>query len=230
VVLSKGLVPPLGSLPTAFASERVPARAVACLGGPAHAMDCLQSGASLVAASANQSFAAQLVQVLSAAGLDARRSTDVAGVEFAGIAKNAAALAAAAAAPAGPNAAGTAAGSVFSELHAYATTKLGAKHETLAGLAGTGDLVATVIADGSRNRRAGEMLSTGMSAPEIGRSLGQTAEALDTLPMLAERLHAERSRSPATSGLAGLVTGDLTPDEWLQSLTAPTRRPHAAAA
>jgi glycerol-3-phosphate dehydrogenase len=193
-------------------------------------MDCLRSGASLVVASTDRAFAAQLVQVLDTAGLDARRSTDVTGVEFAGIAKNAAALAAAAAAPSGPNAAGAAAGAVFAELHAYATQELGAGADTLAGLAGTGDLVATVIADGSRNRRAGEMLATGMSAPEIDRTLGQTAEALDTLPLLADRLHAEDGRSPATSGLAELVTGDITPDEWLRSLTTPTRRPRAAAA
>ena len=37
LVVSKGLVPPLGTTPAAYVSERVRARAVACLGGPAHA-------------------------------------------------------------------------------------------------------------------------------------------------------------------------------------------------
>ena len=226
VVLSKGLVPPLGALPTAFATERVTTRAVACLGGPAHALDCLQSGASLVAASTDRTFAAQLVQLLKKAGLDAKASDDLLGVELAGIAKNAAALAAAAAAPAGPNAAGTAAGKVWQELQTYAT-RLGAHPDTFAGLAGTGDLVATVVAAGSRNRRAGELLGSGMPPHEIDRTLGQTAEALDTLPLLAERLHDERAPRDATASLAELVQGEVTPEEWIGTLTA--RRARAVA-
>ena len=78
-------------------------------------------------------------------------------------AKNAAALAAAAAAAAGPNAAGAAAGKVFAEVDALARRR-GARPETFAGLAGAGDLVATVVADGSRNRRAGELLGRGVPA------------------------------------------------------------------
>ena len=53
------------------------------------------------------------------------------------------------AAAAGPNAAGAAAGKVFAEIDAYAR-QAGSQPETFAGLAGTGDLVATVLASGSR--------------------------------------------------------------------------------
>ena len=42
-----------------------------------------------------------------------------------------------------------------------------------------GDLVATVVAEGSRNRRAGELLGQGMPAESIGDELGQSSEALD---------------------------------------------------
>ena len=42
------LVPPLGTLPSAFASERCAARSVAVLGGPAHAAEAIQGGASVV--------------------------------------------------------------------------------------------------------------------------------------------------------------------------------------
>src|SRR5205807_3264564 len=97
LVLSKGLVPPLGTLPSAFASERCAARAVATLGGPAHAAEVLENGASVVVATHDRGFARQLSDVIRAAGLDASITTDVTGVELAGCAKNAAALAAAAA-------------------------------------------------------------------------------------------------------------------------------------
>ncbi|MDQ6778561.1 MAG: 1-acyl-sn-glycerol-3-phosphate acyltransferase, partial [Actinomycetota bacterium] len=113
LVLSKGLVPPLGTLPSAFAAERVRARAVGVLGGPAHAAEVLEHGASIVVASLDSAFARQLAESLGAAGLDVTRTSDVTGVELAGCAKNAAVLAAAAASGAGPNVAGAAAGKVF---------------------------------------------------------------------------------------------------------------------
>ncbi|MEA2190357.1 MAG: glycerol-3-phosphate dehydrogenase, partial [Solirubrobacteraceae bacterium] len=57
LVLSKGLVEPLGTLPSAYVSERVSARAVACIGGPGHAADALDNGASLVVGSIDAIFA-----------------------------------------------------------------------------------------------------------------------------------------------------------------------------
>src|SRR5205085_2739871 len=106
LVVSKGLVPPLGTLPSAFASERCRARGVAALGGPAHAADALEHGASVVVASVDPAFSRQLADALRTAGLDVSISADVTGVELAGCATNAAVLAAAAAASAGPNVAG----------------------------------------------------------------------------------------------------------------------------
>ena len=85
------------------------------------------------------------------------------GVEMAGAAKNAAALAAAAAEPHGLNAAGIAAAEIWRECVDYAIAR-GAELETFSGLAGVGDLTATVLAPGSRNRRAGELLGTGVPA------------------------------------------------------------------
>ncbi|MFZ0044010.1 MAG: 1-acylglycerol-3-phosphate O-acyltransferase, partial [Solirubrobacteraceae bacterium] len=90
LVVSKGLVPPLGTLPSAFAAERCSARAVAVLGGPAHAAEVLECGASVVLASIDRGFARQLADVLMAAKLDVCTTTDVTGVELAGCAKNAA--------------------------------------------------------------------------------------------------------------------------------------------
>src|SRR5581483_7999636 len=184
LVLSKGLVPPLGTLPSAFVSERCAARAVAALGGPAHSAEVLQHGASVVIATHDQAFARQLRDVLRAAGLEISLTTDVVGVELAGCAKNAAALAAAAAAPAGPNMSGAAAGKVFAEVDALAR-RCGGRPETFAGLAGVGDLVATFGSVNSRNRRAGELLAQGVPGAEISDALGHTAEAIDAVPLLA---------------------------------------------
>ncbi len=50
LVVSKGLVAPLGTLPSVYAAERVHARAVAVLAGPSHAAAALAGGASIVLA------------------------------------------------------------------------------------------------------------------------------------------------------------------------------------
>jgi 1-acyl-sn-glycerol-3-phosphate acyltransferase len=229
LVVSKGLVPPLGTLPSAYAAERVHARTVAALAGPSHAADALEHGASVVLAAHDDAFAHELASVLANAGFDVQTTRDIAGVELAGCAKNAAVLAAAAAATAGPNVAGAAAGKVFSEIDELAR-RLGAAPDTFAGLAGAGDLVATVVADGSRNRRAGELLAQGMPAVEIGPALGHTAEAVDTVPLLAALLREAQLSAPATLGLAALVEGSIEPERWTAAITQPTRRPRRARA
>jgi glycerol-3-phosphate dehydrogenase (NAD(P)+) len=223
LVLSKGLVPPLGTLPSAFASERCRARAVAALGGPAHAAEVLQNGACVVLASVDRGFARQMSDALHAAGLDVTTTTDVTGVELAGCAKNAAVLAAAAASSAGPNVAGAAAGKVFAEVDALARAR-GGRPETFTGLAGAGDLVATVVAAGSRNRRAGELLAQGITPEEIGAVLGQAAEAVDSVPLLATVARDAQLEAPALEGLAALVEGRLDPERWTRGLTEPARR------
>src|SRR5438270_4111290 len=88
---AKGLVPPLGTLPSAYVAERVHGR-VATLGGPAHAADALEHGASVVLASPDGAFARQLADALRAAEFDVQLSSDVTGVELAACAENAAAL------------------------------------------------------------------------------------------------------------------------------------------
>jgi len=182
-----------------------------------------------VLATPNKSFARQVGHALAAAGFDVTTTTDVIGVELAGCAKNAAALAPAAANAAGPNAAGAAAGKVFAEVDAYAR-RSGSQPETFAGLAGAGDLVATVLAEGSRNRRAGELLAQGVPASEIAAALGHTAEAVGAVPLLAARLAQAGVDAPVLRGLAGIIDGSVEPDDWTHSLTAPKpARQHAKA-
>ena len=115
LLLTKGLVAPQGQLPSEYVGERVRARAIACLGGPAHAREAVSGSAALVLGSADADLRDQLGDVFDRAGLVCERSRDVVGVEMAGAAKNAAALAAAAAEPHGLNAAGIAAAEVWRE-------------------------------------------------------------------------------------------------------------------
>lgn len=230
LVLTKGLVADGDeiTLPSAYVAARTPARAVACLGGPGHAADALANGASLVVAGEDPGWVRQLADLLGKAGFDAERSSDPTGVELAGAAKNAAVLAAATAAVAGPNAAGAAAGKVFAEVNAFSQAQ-GGRPETFAGLAGAGDLVATVVAQGSRNRRAGELLGLGTPTAEIEPALGQAAESLHALPLLAAALAAGGVAAPVTTGLAAVVDGTASAQEWAHGITTPRARARRAA-
>jgi glycerol-3-phosphate dehydrogenase (NAD(P)+) len=221
VSVAKGLVPPAGTPPTAVLSATFGAHRVACVGGPAHAQEMVHAGAGLVAASSEEELTGALAQVFTRAGVVCERSNDPLGVELAGAAKNAAALAAGATEAQGLNAAGAAAGHIFAEVWRYAEG-LGARPESMIGLAGAGDLVATALARESRNRRAGELLAAGVPASEIPALIGQAVEALQSVPLLALALEraggpgaAGESRAPITTALGRLIAGELPLTEWV---------------
>jgi 1-acyl-sn-glycerol-3-phosphate acyltransferase len=221
LLLTKGLVPPDSKLPCDYLTERTGDRSVALLGGPAHAAEACRGEAGLVVASADRTLAARLAGIFQHAGLRCERTDDIVGVQLAGCAKNAAALAVGLALPAGVNAAGTAAGRIYGECHQLARS-LGAGEESFAGLAGAGDLVATVLASHSRNRRAGELLAGGATVPEVEGALGQTSEALDLAPLLAAAMRDQAIKAPATEELARLVASrnyDRVPEDVFETDT-----------
>ena len=207
LVTTTGLVAPLGTLPAAFASERAGARAVAAIGGPARANGVLGHGGSVVIASLEEGFRRQLADLLRAAGLDVSTSSDVTGVELAGCASEAAALAASAAAAAGPDVAGAAAGKVFAEVDALARAR-GSRPETFSGLAGAGELVAAAFSS---------------ETPSVAHA---TAE---TIPLLAGAAHEANVDAPALDELAALVQGRIDPARWQLVVSEPARRKHDSA-
>jgi glycerol-3-phosphate dehydrogenase (NAD(P)+) len=227
LLLTKGLVAPLGQLPAEYVGERIRARAVASLGGPAHAREAVSGSAALVLGSADADLRDQLGEVFDRAGLVCERSRDVTGVEMAGAAKNAAALAAAATEPFGLNAAGIATAQVWRECIAYAIGR-GAELETFSGLAGVGDLTATVLAPSGRNRRAGELLGHGMPAAEIPAHIGQASEGLDAVPLLAAAISASGSPAGALEGLAAVIRGEIDTEAWVAGLRRGERSRRAA--
>ena len=214
VSLSKGLVPPDGRAPTLVLREHFREDRIGVIGGPAHAREMVHEGAGLVAASASEDLAAALQQMFIRAGVVCELSNDPVGVELAGAAKNAAALAAGATERQGLNAAGAAAGHIFAEVWRFADAQ-GARPESLIGLAGTGDLVATALAPQSRNRRAGELLAEGVPAADIPAHIGQAVESLESVPLLALALERAGLEAPVTTGLGRLISGELPLDEWV---------------
>ena len=168
-----------------------------------------------------------LGEVFDRAGLVCERTDDVTGVEIAAAAKNAAALAAAAAERFGLNAAGIAAAGVWRECVEFALAK-GGRLETFSGLAGVGDLTATVLAPKSRNRQAGELLGAGVPAEKIPGRIGQASEGLDSVPLIAETVAAAGIEAPSLEGLAALIEGEIDAGEWIAGLRRAERARKAA--
>jgi glycerol-3-phosphate dehydrogenase (NAD(P)+) len=225
VSCSKGLVAPDGQAPTAYLERLFSPGRVACLGGPAHAREMVQSGAGLVCASHSEGLAHRVADVFQQAGTVCEVSNDPVGVELAGAAKNAAALAAGATIEQGFNAAGMAAGDVFAEVLALATVQ-GARADTFVGRAGIGDLMATALAPSSRNRAAGELLAQGVPAAQVPARLGQVSEALETVSLLARACENAQVDAPVISALSRLIDGSLPLDDWVAVVR--TKQPEPA--
>ena len=225
LVTQKGLVGRLGTRASRYVADRVAARAVAAMSGPMHAVEAVRGGASVALATADPDFGAQLRDALAGGGLDVDLTDDMVGTELAGCAKNAASLAAAAAVAGtdgGMNAAGAVAGRVFAEVHALAVAS-GGRSETFAGVAGAGDLVATVLAERSRNRRAGELLGRGVPAEQVADRLRGPAESLHSVPLLADAFERSGVAAPVTCALRALIEGAVTADEWIDDVRAVER-------
>jgi hypothetical protein len=59
-------------------------------------------------------------------------------------------------------------------------------------------------------------------ARDVANALGQTAEAVDAIPLLAAVARSEDLAAPAIEGLAAFVEGRLAPDSWSAMVTDPS--------
>ena len=219
VSLAKGLVPPDGEPPSVGLERSFGTTRTAVVGGPAHAREMVETGAGLVCASRSEPLAHRVAESFQAGGVVCEVSDDPVGVELAGVAKNAAAVAVGATQAQGLNAAGMAAADIFLEVLSLAETS-GGTARTFVGRGGTGDLVATALAPSSRNRSAGELLSEGVPAADIPGRLGQAVEALETVPLLAHAIERAGLEAPVTGALARLIEGSLPLDDWVDLVRA----------
>src|SRR3954449_4794612 len=76
VSLAKGLVPPDGGPPTLALESRYGQSSVACVGGPAHAREMIESGAGLVCASHSELLAHRVADAFQQGGVVCEVSSD----------------------------------------------------------------------------------------------------------------------------------------------------------
>jgi glycerol-3-phosphate dehydrogenase (NAD(P)+) len=95
----------------------------------------------------------------------------------------------------------------------------GARAETLAGLAGLGDLIATCESPLSRNNTAGRLLGQGYSFSEVIKQMNQTAEGLSSVAPILELALAKGVEMPIVSQVSKVLAGTLAPRDIAPHLT-----------
>ncbi|MUN61835.1 NAD(P)H-dependent glycerol-3-phosphate dehydrogenase [Kocuria sediminis] len=141
-------------------------------------------------------------------------NTDVVGTEIGGVVKNVIALSV-----------GIADGRHFGENSKASiitrglaeTTRLalalGGRLETLSGLAGMGDLVATCSSPLSRNRTAGRLLGLGATLAEVQEEMTQTAEGIKSAPAVLALARRHGVDMPITEAVVAILREDITVDD-----------------
>lgn len=168
---------------TQVIADVLPNRRVAALSGPNLSREIAAGKpAGSVIASEDAELAAELASVLSSDRFRVYTNPDVVGVELCGALKNVMALAAGMVDGLGFG--DSAKAGIITRGLAEMTrlgVAAGAHPLTFAGLAGVGDLIATCMSPLSRNRRAGELIASGVPWPEAGERLTGVAEGVATV-------------------------------------------------
>ena len=207
VACAKGVDLQTGLGPTGTIAAACPQAETAVLTGPSFAADIARGlPTALTLACADDSLGARLQQTLSTPTLRLYRTTDVIGAELGGALKNITAIAAGIVIGAGLGESARAALMTrgYAEMQRLAVAS-GARAETMAGLAGLGDLVLTCTSTQSRNFSFGLALGTGAAFdPSV------TVEGVATARAVAQLAQTRGIEMPITAMVAAVLDGRLT--------------------
>ena len=216
--LTKGLDPDTGGRLTAL----ITGRPVAILSGPNIAAEIKQGlPTAAVVASEDHELAVTLQHAINSTTFRVYVNNDPAGVEFAAAAKNVIALAAGAmdGLGLGDNAKAALITLGLADMRTLGVAT-GAKAETFAGLAGTGDLLTTCWSRHSRNRRAGALMARGASASDAIRKVG-TVEGLTTAPILDDLATKIGADLPITKAVREVLDGRQVAEVLIEFMSRP---------
>ena len=194
---------------------------VVVVSGPNLALEiAAEQPAASVAASSSLESAMAVAKAASNSYFTTFTNNDVIGTEFGGILKNliAVAIGIVNGVGYGQNTKASIMTRGLSEISRFAEA-FGAKRETMVGLAGLGDLIATSESPLSRNHKAGEMLGEGLSKREVLEKLSQTAEALVSVSTVLELARDKKIAMPIVEQVELVIEGKMDPKDIAPHLT-----------
>lgn len=216
----KGLEAGTGLLPHQVVAEACPGGRFGALTGPSFAEEVARGLPTAVTlASSDAAFARDMAQALHTPRLRIYANDDLVGAEVGGAVKNVLAIAAGICdgLGLGLNARAALLTRGLAEITRFGVA-LGAKPQTLMGLAGLGDLILTCTGDLSRNRRVGLALASGRPLEAIQRELGHVAEGVMTAREVARRATALGIDMPITEAVRAVLDGELAPSAAVERL------------
>ena len=147
-------------------------------------------------------------------------NTDVIGTEFGGVLKNliAVAIGIVDGAGYGENTKASIITRGLVEMTDFAVA-YGAHPETLSGLAGLGDLIATSQSPLSRNNTAGRLLGQGYHLSDVVNQMQQTTEGLASVGPILELARAKGVEMPIVEQVRQVLAGTLDPKDIAPHLT-----------
>lgn len=147
-------------------------------------------------------------------------NTDVPGTEFGGVLKNLIAVAVGIVDGVGygDNTKASIITRGLAEMTDFAVA-YGAQPETLSGLAGLGDLIATCESPLSRNNTAGRLLGQGYTLHEVTKQMNQTAEGLSSVAPILTLARARDVPMPIVEQVSQVLAGTLDPRDIAPALT-----------
>jgi glycerol-3-phosphate dehydrogenase (NAD(P)+) len=229
VSLAKGIEQ--GSLMrmTEVIKDVLPGHPPAALTGPNLAKEIMSGlAAASVVATADFSVAAALQRMFQGGLFRVYTNHDVVGCEVGGAMKNVVAIATGIAQGlyVGDNTRAAVISRGLSEMTSLGVA-MGAQVQTMSGLAGLGDLVATCMSPQSRNRSVGEQLGAGKPIDEVLAHMGQVAEGVKTTHSAVALADRHGLEMPITRAIHAVVTGRIgAPDAYRGLMRAPAGHEH----
>jgi glycerol-3-phosphate dehydrogenase (NAD(P)+) len=224
---TKGFDPASGHFLHELVAERLKGAPAAIVTGPSFAREVAQGLPTAVTVhSATPAFAQQVAQLLHSTHFRAYTGNDMIGAELGGAMKNVLAVATGVAdgMQLGLNAR---AGMITRGLNEMLRlgAAIGARAETLMGLAGLGDLVLTCTGDLSRNRRLGLALGRGVPLKQAVAEIGQVVESVETADTIMRLAQRHGLDLPIAHGVQRVLREEITPAEGLRQLLAREQKP-----
>lgn len=224
---TKGFDPASGHFLHQLVAEALPGHPAAVVTGPSFAAEVVKGLPTAVTVqSASAAFAQQLAEQLHSPFFRAYTGSDVIGAELGGAMKNVLAVATGVAdgMQLGLN---TRAGLITRGMGEMLRlgAALGARPETLMGLAGLGDLVLTTTGDLSRNRRLGLALGRGVPLARAIAEIGQVVESVQTVDTVMRHARAHDLDLPISEHVQRVLHEEMTPAEALQALVNREQKP-----
>ena len=222
VLCAKGIEDSTGLLMHEVAREVQPRSRLAVLSGPTFAHEVAAGLPTAVTlAVEDKAVGERLVARIAQPFFRPYLSDDIAGAEVGGAVKNVLAIACGVVEGKGLglNARSALISRGFAEMTRFGLAK-GARPETLAGLAGLGDLVLTCSSTASRNFSLGKGIGEGGRAADLLADRRTVAEGAFTAPVLKRAADAAGVDMPIVGAVCALITGEASVDDVMERLLA----------